>query len=204
MAKLENILLIVNLLHHRQSVSLETIRSVCGVSERTAYRYVRTISEANIPVYFDKNTNGYSLLNKTTLNIDDLRIDECILVFLALRLLARNVNQPYRTAVEALIQKVLSRQSFVIEELWASFGVRLDDSLALRDLSDLITSQIIHAAVVNARTLRLTLRDDVQARSVVEIEHPKLRFSKGWEVVEDQRAQKTPIGLDAVMQAAIM
>ncbi|MBK7143327.1 MAG: hypothetical protein IPH75_14730 [bacterium] len=46
---------------HRRAVSLKMIRETCGIPRRTAFRYLNAISEANIPIYFDRERGGYCL-----------------------------------------------------------------------------------------------------------------------------------------------
>ena len=59
MTALEKLFLLVNMLYTRRSVSVGTIMHDCSVSRRTVFRYIRTLSEANVPVYYDKDVRGY-------------------------------------------------------------------------------------------------------------------------------------------------
>jgi predicted DNA-binding transcriptional regulator YafY len=64
MSTFTNILTVLNLLHNRQSVSIQLIQRECSVSRSTAYRYITALSEANFPVISDPEVGGFRLAYK--------------------------------------------------------------------------------------------------------------------------------------------
>lgn len=64
MARHDRLLQILMLLKLRRRVSVETLASECGVSTRTIYRDLGTITKANYPLYYH---NGYRLLPHASL-----------------------------------------------------------------------------------------------------------------------------------------
>jgi predicted DNA-binding transcriptional regulator YafY len=204
MAKLENILLLVNLLHHRRCVSLETMKKMCGVSNRTLFRYIQTISGANIPIYYDRDLGGYRLLDSPGMQIDNINIDEAIIVAFALRLLSKRVNIAYNDSIIALIKKVCARQAFILEDLWSALDEQENTGFSPEDLSELITSQVINAAVLHGRKLKVSLGDGNLHDRVVEIDKPTLRFSKGWKIVPKQHGRDNKVYVRDIVQASII
>jgi hypothetical protein len=76
MSALNQLIVIVNLLYKRRCVSIKTIREICGISDRTAYRYIDKISRAGIPLYYDKNLGGYTLITKKIKNAGNTALEE--------------------------------------------------------------------------------------------------------------------------------
>lgn len=58
MSKYDRLLYILNLLRSRRSLNAQRLAEECQVTERSIYRDIISLSEANIPIYFD---NGYKL-----------------------------------------------------------------------------------------------------------------------------------------------
>ncbi len=58
MAKYDRLLYILNLLRARRNLNAAALAEECGVTERSIYRDIVALSEANIPIYYD---NGYKL-----------------------------------------------------------------------------------------------------------------------------------------------
>ncbi len=63
MTKLKNIIKLLRLLQEKKTVSLRTIMEVCNISERTVYRYIKNLNDANVPVYYDSRRGGYRIKN---------------------------------------------------------------------------------------------------------------------------------------------
>ena len=57
-SKHERLLFILNLLRSRKNLNAAMLAEECGVTERSIYRDIVALSEANIPIYYD---NGYKL-----------------------------------------------------------------------------------------------------------------------------------------------
>lgn len=58
MAKYDRLLYILNLLRTRRNLNAQALAKECGVTERSIYRDMLALSEANVPIYFE---NGYKL-----------------------------------------------------------------------------------------------------------------------------------------------
>lgn len=64
MPKHDRLLYILNLLRARKNLNAALIAVECGVTERSIYRDILTLSEANIPIYYDR---GYKLASSNFL-----------------------------------------------------------------------------------------------------------------------------------------
>ncbi len=58
MTKYDRLLYILNLLRTRRNLNAASLAEECGVTERSIYRDIIALSEANVPIYYD---NGYKL-----------------------------------------------------------------------------------------------------------------------------------------------
>lgn len=81
MAKYDRLLYILNLLRSRRNLNAGMIATECGVTERTIYRDIVSLSEANIPIYYD---NGYKYASGNFLPPLNFDIDEYITLKTAL------------------------------------------------------------------------------------------------------------------------
>ena len=73
MPKYDRLLYILNLLRSRKNLNASAIAKECNVTERSIYRDIISLSEANIPIYYD---NGYKLASDNFLPPLNLDIDE--------------------------------------------------------------------------------------------------------------------------------
>jgi predicted DNA-binding transcriptional regulator YafY len=81
MAKYDRLLFILNLLRSRRNLNAGMIACECGVTERTIYRDIIALSEANIPIYYD---NGYKYASDNFLPPLNFNIDEYLTLKTAL------------------------------------------------------------------------------------------------------------------------
>ena len=190
MNKALRIIQLINLLNTRSRVTMEGIKKACDIPERTAYRYLNTISEADIPVYFDRISGTYRLNSRYGMLIDDISFSEAILVLLALRCLRTVVNGHYQNNIDRLITKIVVRQEWEVESVLGPVADTLTDPLQGIDLSERLSSALVHAAVCCGREVRVT-----GLKEKVGITNPGLLFDGDWQLVE--RASNhtaTPLG----------
>ncbi len=73
MSKYDRLLHILNLLRARKNLNAARLAEECGVTERSIYRDITALSEANIPIYYD---NGYKLASDNFLPPLNFDLDE--------------------------------------------------------------------------------------------------------------------------------
>jgi predicted DNA-binding transcriptional regulator YafY len=81
MAKYDRLLYILNLLRSRRSLNARRLAEECRVTERSIYRDIISLSEANVPIYYD---NGYKLASGNFLPPLNFTLDEYACLMLAL------------------------------------------------------------------------------------------------------------------------
>jgi predicted DNA-binding transcriptional regulator YafY len=80
-AKSDRLLLILNLLRSRRNLKASDLADECEVSERTIYRYIQVLTEAGVPIYFDR---GYRLLSQAFLPPLNFTVSELLTLYISL------------------------------------------------------------------------------------------------------------------------
>ncbi|MFQ5500277.1 MAG: helix-turn-helix transcriptional regulator [Candidatus Zixiibacteriota bacterium] len=73
MPKYDRLLYILNTLRSRRSMNAARLAEECGVTERSIYRDIVALSEANVPIYYD---NGYKMASGNFLPPLNFNVDE--------------------------------------------------------------------------------------------------------------------------------
>jgi predicted DNA-binding transcriptional regulator YafY len=81
MAKYDRLLYILNLLRSRRTLNAARLAEECQVTERSIYRDIISLSEANIPIYYD---HGYKLASNNFLPPLNFSFDEYTCLKLAI------------------------------------------------------------------------------------------------------------------------
>ena len=108
MRKIERVLYILSLLRTNHWLKATDLAGKCGVSERTVYRDIISISEANIPIYFD---GGYRLLHDGFLPPVNLTDSEADFLLSLLRSTVLEGDKPYGKTARVIIDKVKAGRS---------------------------------------------------------------------------------------------
>lgn len=109
MAKYDRLLFILNLLRTRRNLNAAMIADECGVTERTIYRDVISISEANVPIYYDR---GYKYATDNFLPPLNFNIDEYLTLVAVLEsspLFKSGHDRKRIKAIKTKIEACLSR-----------------------------------------------------------------------------------------------
>lgn len=110
MTKYDRMLHILNLLRTRRNLNAERLARECGVTERSIYRDIISLSEMNVPIYYD---NGYRLASDNFLPALNFSFEEYHLLKLALEsspLIKTPAYQDIFKSVKAKIESCLSEQ----------------------------------------------------------------------------------------------
>ena len=108
MNKYDRLFYILNLLRSRKNMNAQMLARECEVTERSIYRDLITLSEANVPIYYD---NGYKLASENFLPPLNFDFDEYHLLRLALDSSPLSKTGKYRETyrkVKAKIDSCLS------------------------------------------------------------------------------------------------
>jgi|WetSurMetagenome_2_1015567.scaffolds.fasta_scaffold382380_1 predicted DNA-binding transcriptional regulator YafY len=180
MDKLSKILRLVMLLQSRRQVTATTIQRVCRIHARTMYRYINTISEADIPVYYDRPTRSYRLTSTSSPVLEGTTVGEGVMLAMGLQLLRAHVSQDYQTEIDPLLQKIVSHQTFPLEEVLPLSERDLSSSLRRSDLTTTLSWSLVQAAIVGRR--RVTIKVGSPRPQELQIDEPHLRFRDEWSI----------------------
>jgi proteasome accessory factor B len=110
MAKYDRLLFILNLLRARKTLTAADLARECGVTERSIYRDIMTLSEANVPVYFD---NGYKLASNNFLPPLNFSFEE----YTTLKLALGSSPLAYTTEYRSLLKQIRAKVDAGLSEL---------------------------------------------------------------------------------------
>ena len=144
MRKMERLLYILSLLRTNHWLKASDLAKKCEVSERTIYRDVISISEANIPIYFD---GGYRLLHNGFLPPVNLSENEADFLLSLLRSSLFEGDKPYGKTASVIIDKIKAGRSTVRETKPISIGemgTEKDDEYKItRQIEDAIRERFV-------------------------------------------------------------
>lgn len=199
MKPIEKQILLYHLLHSRKYVTIDTIKKVCNISQRTAYRYLKILSEINIPIIFDKSSRGYYLNQKTQRN-DCFNIDSGVLILVGLKYLRGLVNTLYRERIDSVIKEFTSKQEYPLEELIDVYNERYDDTKGSTNIPDMISSLFIFCAIQFEKKIKILTENCPHISK--QIEKPRIYFNDGWRI-GDYANLNNSSSLDNIMMVKI-
>lgn len=103
MRKTERLLYILSLLRLNRRLKASDLARKCGVTERTIYRDIISISAANIPIYFD---GGYKLLHDGFLPPTNLSAHEAGFLLSLLKSPLFEKGRPFRETARQILDKI--------------------------------------------------------------------------------------------------
>lgn len=103
MSKSDRLLYILNLLRSRKNLNAGRLAEECGVTERSIYRDIISLSECQVPIYFD---NGYKLASDNFLPTLNFDYDEYHLIKLALESTPLRKTPRYAGVVKRVRAKI--------------------------------------------------------------------------------------------------
>jgi predicted DNA-binding transcriptional regulator YafY len=113
-SKYDRLLYILNLLRSRRNLNAASLARECGVTERTIYRDIVSLSEANVPIYYD---NGYKYASGNFLPPLNFDIDEYLTLVKALETSplaqagqSRKLIKSIRSKIEAVLSPTVKKQ----------------------------------------------------------------------------------------------
>ncbi len=113
MPKSDRLFYILNLLRARRNLNAIVLARECGVTERSIYRDILSLSEANVPIYYD---NGYKLATDNFLPPLNFTFDEYSCLKLALRSSPLSRTARYRSVLKRIRAKVEANLSGQVKE----------------------------------------------------------------------------------------
>ncbi len=169
MAKYDRLLHILNLLRARKNLNAAKLAEECGVTERSIYRDMIALSEANVPIYYD---NGYKLASDNFLPPFNFDFDEyCCL----------------RLALESTPLKATDKYSKLINQIQAKIEAGLSEKVKNeKKISTAATHIDIPTAVdrINDEDYYAIIEDGVSNWQCLEIEYESINSGRSVRIVE--------------------
>jgi predicted DNA-binding transcriptional regulator YafY len=113
MTKYDRLLYILNLLRTRRNLNAASLACECGVTERSIYRDITSLSEANVPIYFD---HGYKLASDNFLPPLNLDFEEYTCLRLALESTPLQKTGAYTRPLKRIRAKIEAGLSDIVKE----------------------------------------------------------------------------------------
>ena len=154
MPKYDRLLYILNLLRSRRNLNAALIAAECGVTERSIYRDILALSEANIPIYYDR---GYKLASGNFLPPLNFDIDEYQYFKMAVGSSPLNNSDKYRQLskrVKAKVDSILS-DSVRQQSKYAPSPTYISELASTDDPSSIRFFGVIEKAIESNKVLKL-------------------------------------------------
>lgn len=194
---------VLDLLRNRRTVSRDSLIRETGATERTVYRLLRLLSEADVPVYYDPQTQGYKLASASPKAPLELTLQEFTLVLFAIDLLSEVVGQSYRMILSAMRDRLLSGHPYNLDCIFRdSASSTVADRAGNIDAS--LTSVLISAAVESSRGIEVVVDggDGVVRRSSVA--EPSLVYrSPEWLIADKCTLEVIPLSSVRAVQISV-
>lgn len=195
MAKVENLVLLLNLLYHRRAVDVKTMVRECNISARTAYRYVRSLEAAGFPVYYDAEVGGYRLIDKNS-SFSRLCPEESAAVLFALEFLECSLSPDSFSPIHRARTKLQLHLSGEMPRFLAdtlATGSKLGE---LSPMKEMLILALVRFACHLRKSIKIHHLDRNESNVLTEIRNPKLVYDKEWKVNDesvDNRLGQIPI-----------
>lgn len=155
MSKQDRLLHILNLLRSRKNLNARHLADECGVTERSIYRDIVSLSEANVPIYYDR---GYKLASDLFLPPLNFDVDEYTCLRMALGSTPLRNTDKYRQVVRRIEAKVEAGLSSRVREQrrYRASPAEIDIAVTLSEerLCDFYAD--LERAVAETRTVTMT------------------------------------------------
>lgn len=204
MPKTNRIIQLLNLLHTRKYVALDTIIDVCGIPRRTAFRYLNTLSAANVPLYFDRENRAYTLSSRSDQLVNDTSVGEVILIIFALEVLKQYVSDFYGADIDSIVKKFLVRQPVPLEEVVPAIKSAAREMDRTSDASLLVTSVLVLSGVTLGRQMKVSTVNKSGNTDEVSVRKPSLVFGDGWKLSEDFIMGSNDPAIKAIKKVAVL
>jgi predicted DNA-binding transcriptional regulator YafY len=170
MAKYDRLLFILNLLRSRRNLNAARLASECGVTERSIYRDIIALSEANVPIYYD---NGYKLASDNFLPALNFDFDEYTCLRLTLESTPLRRTGKYASVLKRISAKVEASLSQQVKEQRRTAvdttDIQIDTMTEERRAAKYYS--VIEQAVTDRQCLRLVY-DSIESGTATRVVEP--------------------------------
>jgi predicted DNA-binding transcriptional regulator YafY len=181
-------LVLLELLYNRPIVPLPTITEVCRITERTAYRYLGTLIDANFPIEFDGELGGYRLLGKRSI-VSQFSDAETAILYFGTLLLEHFAGDSTLDSIKSTRIKLESRVSLKLQEVLASGKETLFNVSSPPAPREFVVLSLLLLAARRGVAIRVRFLDADGERQEMQINKPKILYDREW-VTSEQNAER--------------
>jgi predicted DNA-binding transcriptional regulator YafY len=193
--KVENLVLLISLLHHRRAVDVKTMMRECNICKRTAYRYVRSLETAGFPVYFDADVGGYRLMDKGG-SFSRLSPDESAAVLFALEFLECSLSPDTFGPIHRARTKLQLHLSGEIPRFLTDNLAAISKHDEKSPIKEMLIVALVKFACYSRKSIKIYHCEGNDNNVLTEIKSPKLVYDKEWKVNDesvDSRLGRIPV-----------
>jgi predicted DNA-binding transcriptional regulator YafY len=184
MAKLDNLLLILHLFLNRRSVALADVVRECNISERTAFRYLRSLEAAGFPLYYDKDCEAYRLVSKGGV-MAHMTPAELSTVYLGIEVLESLISPTPLEVFRRVKLKLGSFMTSAVREELSSLRRSATEADDFRQLREQLIISFLKTAQLQHQKIRLHHSDGLDGIVTTELTDPSLQFEREWKLKSD-------------------
>jgi len=114
--KFDSLIRILNMLDRKEKVTVQSLMDDLSISERSTYRYMTTLKDADFPISFDREKGTYTFEEGYSLSKPDLTLEEILAFSLAKKFLG-NFGPGMETTLDQIEKKISFKKSETLKNI---------------------------------------------------------------------------------------
>lgn len=184
MPKIDKLLILLELLGNRQVVSVSEIMEACHITERTVFRYLNTLADANFPYEYDYDLGGYRLLGKRNL-LAQFSDSEMAVLYYGTLLLEQFAGKSALDSIKSARVKLESRLSKKLQQMLDAGREMMLGASQTGGLTDLVVMSMLLLASRQGAAVKVNYIDVGGDTQELLINRPKIIYDREWLVGEE-------------------
>lgn len=200
MGNISKIIRLLKLFYTRKRVTIDEIITLCDINRRTAFRYLNEMSEANIPLYYDKDIMGYKIQDFDSKFNTKMSLSDVALIVFSLKNVSTEINHDYETDFEKALKELLitnTNSEFNIDKI---LNIYDSDQVDSQETSVKLTNFLVNLAINYNRSLKLYVGHE----RFIKIHEPRLIFKKEWNITESKIEKQNLIKIKYIQKIQII
>ncbi len=190
MPKIDKLLILLELLYNRDTVPMSTIVEKCRITERTGYRYINTLQDANFAVEYDADGGGYRLLGRTPITAQ-FTDSELSMLYYGTLLLEHLAAESALDSIKSARVKLESRVSAEIQKVLSAGKEALLNTSTPQGLREFVVLSMLLLATRNSEPVMIRHLDGNGDQLETEMCTPRIVYDRGWAVSDEGPNRQT-------------
>lgn len=180
MPKIDKLLVLLELLYNRRVVPMSVITQECRIVERTAYRYIGTLQDANFPIEYDQELGGYTLIGKGTAITAQFTDPEMVVLYFGTLLLEQYAKDSVLDSIKSSRVKLESRISHKLQQVLGQGREALISSTSPAAPQEIVAMSTLLLAALKGQPISVTYLGSDGASAREQIVSPKIIYDREW------------------------